>query len=92
MHPYRTSAQARDAEARTRSAVAWELVVPVGLLWAACLGRVVAHVIWLVSRGWATRFAIPEGGFGAIDTIALGLVIVLPLLLVERRRRGASST
>jgi hypothetical protein len=83
MHPYRTSAQTRDAAARTRPAVAWELVVPAGLLWAACLARVVAHVIWLVSRGEA---------FGAIDTIALAGVIVLPLLLVERRRRGASST
>jgi hypothetical protein len=52
--------------------LAWDLLVPFGVLWAIC----VVHVLWVIAN---------RAAFGAGDTIALGLTLLLPWLLFRAR-------
>jgi hypothetical protein len=78
MHPYRCSTARREVDERARPAIARDLAAPYGVLWIASLVR----VVWLAHRG---------APFGALDTVAIVLLIVVPLLLIERRRHGEGS-
>jgi hypothetical protein len=67
--PYRTNVRREDAQRANVSARGVrELLVPFALVWAICIW----HVASIIVRGAA---------FDAGDTLALGLVVILPWLL-----------